>query len=430
MKIKSHLAASAISFAMLLGTGMAAGAQEVVTWWDFMVGGDGVRMKSLINEFNTEHPDIQIKATSLEWGIPFYSKIRTSVAVGQGPDVMTYHLSRLPLGLNEGVLSVITSDDLAVAGLSEDDFFSIAVEAAKGPDGILYAVPFDIHALVLYYNKSFLEGSRFLDAGGNLTGIESIDDFEEAMALASEKGAKVPLSYATGDDGGVYRVFYTLLSQQGGTLISDDGEVFPGDSTEKARKAIEIMTKWAEQGWQPEQAVYEASVALFTSGKSAFHLNGVWEVPTMKDLQAAGKLGFEWGAVEVPRLMETQTTWADSHAFAIPQQSGKEMTPEKRKAVMTVIGWMEKNSIAWADAGHIPAYKPVSESEEFAKLEPNATYASLADRATYDPRSKVAGVASPVYDTAINIISPAIHGYLSPEDAVEQIKAQLENSMK
>lgn len=288
-------------------------------------------------------------------------------------------------------------------------------------------MPFDIHSIVLYYNKSFLEGSRFLDADGKLTGIDSLEDFEEALALAKEKGAQAPVSYATGDDGATYRVFYTLLRQLGGELITGD-EVLAGDNLEKAARAIEVMTKWGTEGWQPEQAEYEASVALFTSGKAAFSLNGVWEVPTLVDLAKKDSLGFDWGAVQVPNLMGTQTTWADSHAFAIPKSDS--MSPEKRKAVMTVIGWMEKNALAWADAGHIPAYKPVAQSAEFKKLEPNATYSTLADTASYDPRSTVTGVASPAYDAAINIISPAIHGYAEPMQAAEQIKQDLQSALK
>lgn len=402
-------------------------AQENVVWWDFLAGGDGVRMKALINRFNEEHPDIKISGTTLEWGIPFYTKVRTAVAVNQGPDVMTYHLSRMPLGLEENVLSEITNEDLQAAGLQKSDFFDASIEAASGDDGTLYAVPFDIHSIVLYYNKSFLEGSRFLDSDSKLTGLDSLQDFEEALAYAKEKGAEAPVTYATGDDGGTYRVFYTLLRQQGGELISN-GEVLPGDNLDKAAKAIEIMTNWGTNGWQPEQAAYEASVALFTSGKSAFMLNGVWEVPTMVDLAKKGTLGFDWGAVQVPNLMGEQTTWADSHAFAIPKNSN--MSPEKRKAVMTVIGWMEKNAISWADAGHIPAYKPVAESEEFKKMEPNATYSALADTASYDPRSAIAGVASPSYDAAINVISPAIHGYAEPMAAAEQVKSDLQNALK
>ncbi len=415
--LKAALAATALA---TMAGGFAQAAEEVV-WWDFLSGGDGVRMKALISDFNAEHPDTKITATTLEWGVPFYTKVRTSAAVGQGPDVMTYHLSRLPIALNEGVLSPITADDLAAGELATADFFPASIEAAS-VDGQLYAVPFDIHAVVLYYNKALLEGTPYLDADGNLTGIGNLEEFNAALQALKDKGVKTPLSFATGDDGATWRVFYTLFEQQGGTLI-ENGEILPGDNAEKAAKAIQIMTDWRTAGYTPEQAEYPASVALFSAGDAAFMWNGVWEVPTMKDLEAKGSLG-AWGAVEIPTLLDQPATWADSHAFAIP--TGRDMTPEKRKAVMEVIGWMEKHAVRWADAGHIPAYMPVATSAAYKEMEPNATYASLAEHAAYDPRSEIAGVASPVYDTAINIIAPATHGFMSPEDAAEQIKEALQ----
>ena len=156
-------------------------------------------MKSLIDDFNKEHPDIQIEATTLDWGVPFYTKVRTSAGVGQGPDVMTYHLSRIPIALDEGVLSPITDEDLANAGLKKEDFFPRSIEAASS-DGTLYAVPFDIHAVVLYYNKGLLEGTPYLDAEGKLTGIDNLDDFTAALQALKDKGVAVPLSIATADN--------------------------------------------------------------------------------------------------------------------------------------------------------------------------------------------------------------------------------------
>lgn len=341
---------------------------------------------------------------------------------------MTYHLSRVPLALEEGVLSPITADDLAVAGLSTSDFFDSAVAAASGPDGTLYAVPFDIHSLVLYYNKSYLEGSEFLDADGKLTGIDSLEDFNRALQYAADNGSSDPLSFQTGGAGGVWRVFYTLLGQQGGEMIVGD-EVLPGDNARKAETALQIMRDWRDAGFIPEQAEYPASVALFTSGQSAFHMNGVWEVPTLTDMDAAGTLGFDWGAVQVPVLMDQPATWADSHALAIPAQPDA-MSDEKRAAVMTVIGWMNRNSISWATAGHIPAYRPTTESAEYQAMEPNATYASLAQTAFFDPRSTIAGVASPVYDVALNVMVPAIHGFFDSAEAVSQIRDELARALR
>ncbi|WP_395773755.1 extracellular solute-binding protein [Agrobacterium pusense] len=409
-------------------TALPALARQDIVWWDFLSGGDGVRMKALIDTFNKEHPDIQVKGTTLEWGVPFYTKVRTASAVGEGPDVMTYHLSRAPLALQEKVLSEITDKDLENAGLKKDNFFSAPLEAATH-DGKLYAVPFDIHALVLYYNADLLKGSPYIDAEGKLTGIKTIDDFEKALAWAKEKGVETPVTYQSGGEAGVWRVFYTLFSQQGGELVTN-GEVLAGDNAEKAAKAIDTMSKWRENGWAPEQAEYPASVALFSAGKSAFQLNGVWEVPTYKDLEKNNKLGFKWSAVEVPPFMGKRATWADSHAFAIPNQGDKTVSGEKRAAVMKVIGWMEKHAISWADAGHIPAYKSITEGNDYKAMQPNATYASLAEAAVFDPKTTITGVASPAYDAALNVIAPAIQGFMSGTDAVEQIKEELQSKLK
>lgn len=72
----------------------------------------------------------------------------------------------------------------------------------------------------------------------------------------------------------------------------------------------------------------------------------------MTDLHKNGKL-FEWGAVELPVIFNHPSTYADSHAFAIPANKGKEMSAEKRAAVLEVMGWISKNSLLWATAGHI-----------------------------------------------------------------------------
>ncbi len=409
--------------ALAFGLSSPALAQVQIEWWDFLAGGDGVRMKALIEQFNEEHPDIQINGTTLEWGLPFYTKVRTSVAVGEGPDIMTYHLSRLPLALEEDVLSPITAEDLETAGLATADFFESSITAASTDDGQLMAIPFDIHAVVVHYNRTALEGTEWLDADGNLTGLDSIENMTALLTWAKEQGYSDPLSFQSEGGGGTWRMFYTLFKQQGGEMLTD-GEVLAGDNMDKAVTAIQTLADWRAAGLIPEQAAYEASVALFSGAKSVLHINGVWEVPTFKDQSEAGTLGFEWFANEVPQMMDQPATWADSHAFAIPNDP--EMSEESRAAVLTVIGWMEKHSLAWAGAGHIPAYKPTVESDDYAALQPNSTYASLADNAAFDPRSKIAGVASPIYDAVDNLIAPAVHGFLSAEDAAQQMKEQLQ----
>lgn len=419
-----------LKIAMLTGVAAlsfgAAHAEETVVWWDFLGGGDGVRMKALIERFNAEHAgDITIQGTTLEWGTPFYTKVQTSSAIGEGPDVMTYHLSRVPLGVDSGALAQIDPADLATVGLGADSFAPANWEAGQ-IDGAQYAVPFDIHSIILYYNKDKLAEAGLLGADGKPTGLDGADNFMAALEKL-QPNSEYALSLQTSGDGTPWRVFYSLFGQQDGVFLAEDGTFFPEDSIPKAVKAVETMASWVEGGYAPELTEYSDSVALFTSGNAALHMNGVWEVPTMTDLAAKGELGFEWGAIAIPTFFDHPATWADSHGFAIPANAGKEVSEEKKAAVLEVISWMNKNSLAWADAGHIPAYSPTRESEEFKTMEPNATYSVLADTAVFDPKSTLAGVASPVYDAVANYISPAMNGEMGAQEAIDEMKADLQD---
>ncbi|SFV28814.1 multiple sugar transport system substrate-binding protein [Devosia crocina] len=410
--------------ALTLGT--VAQAQETVVWWDFLSGGDGVRMKALIERFNTEHEgEIVIQPTTLEWGTPFYTRVQTAAAIGEGPDVMTYHLSRVPLGVESGAIAQLDPADLESVGLTADTFAAANWEAGQ-IDGNQYAVPFDIHSIILYYNKDKLEEAGLLGEDGLPTGLDGADNFMAALEKL-QPNSEYALSLQTSGDGTPWRVFYSLFNQAGGTFLGEDGTFFPDESIPAAVQTVETMASWVEGGYAPRLTEYEGSVALFTSGAAALHMNGVWEVPTMTDLAASGELGFEWGAIAIPTFFDQTATWADSHGFAIPNNAGREMTPEKKAAVLEVISWMNQNSLSWAEAGHIPAYAPTRESEEFRTMQPNATYSVLADTAVFDPKSVLAGVASPVYDAVANYISPAMNGEMSADEAIEEMKADLQD---
>lgn len=407
---------------------LAAGvhAQETVVWWDFLAGGDGVRMKALIDGFNTEHEGkIQIQGTTLEWGTPFYTKLQTSAAIGEGPDIATYHLSRIPLAVDSGTLSAISDEDLASVELSDAAFTPAAAEAAK-VDGTRYAVPFDQHGLILYYNKDMLGEAGMLDANGLPTGLDGMENFEAALAKFTADG-KYGLSMPTGDR---YRAVYSFFGQQGGTMFdAEAGGFFPTEEDlAKLTTATETMKRWVDNGWTPKQIESPASLALFSSGQAAFFIMGNWEVPTFVDLAAKGEM-FDWGAVQLPVLFDQPAAWSDSHAFVIPANAGKEQTPEKHAAVLQVIKWMDEHSLDWAGAGHIPAYNAVRDSAEFKALKPQSDYAGFADTAVFDPRTILAGPAAPLGDAWSNYINPATTGDIEPADAAAQMRDDLNGQL-
>ncbi|NVK33451.1 MAG: extracellular solute-binding protein [Rhodobacteraceae bacterium] len=418
--LKGLAAGAALVAAVFSST---AHAEETVVWWDFLAGGDGVRMKQMIEDFNSAHAgEIKIDATTLEWGIPFYSKVQTSAAVGEAPDVMTYHASRIPLAVEQGILQKITSADWSAMGLSESDY-APATWSAVTVDDAQYAVPLDTHPIVLYYNKDILGEAGLLTDDGVPKGMGSREEFTDMLNSLKEAGVKFPLGSVTADGNFMFRTIYSLMGQQDGELMTD-GEFLVGDNEKKLENALSVLQEWTNAGLQSTYTDYPATVALFTSGEASMMINGVWEVPTMVDLHKQGKL-FEWGAVELPVIFDHPSTYADSHAFAIPANKGKEMSDAKRAAVLEVMSWISKNSLFWATAGHIPAYGPVTASADYKAMEPNATYSSLTENMIFDPKSPLAGIAGPIFDVMSTYFVPTLNGEMEPAEAVEEIKYEL-----
>jgi multiple sugar transport system substrate-binding protein len=404
---------------------VGAEAKETVIWWDFLGGGDGVRMKKLLEDFNAEHKDtIEVQATTLDWGVPFYTKVQTSAAVGEGPDMMTYHASRIPLAVEQSTLAEITADDMKAMGLSEATFAPATWEAVH-VDGKQYAVPFDTHPIVLYYNKDKLAKAGLIGDNGLPKDLNGIDNFSAALKKIQDGGTKWGLSTFDAAGDFQFRTIYSLLGQQDGAMLTD-GVWLAGDNKDKLVKALTVVSNWVKDKHAPAYTEYPAAIALFTSGESAMHINGVWEVPTFTDLAKAGKLGFEWGAIELPVFFAHPSTYEDSHSFAIPNNVGKPQTAEKHAAVLEVIKWMEAHALFWATAGHIPANAAVTESAEYKAMQPQATYAVLTKNGIFDPKSKFAGVASPMFTAAGNAFTAAVNGEEDPAAAVDQMKEELD----
>ena len=196
-------------------------------------------MKQLIDDFNAAHEgEITIDATTLEWGVPFYSKVQTSAAVGEAPDIMTYHASRIPLAVSQGILQEITAEDWAAMGLYARAITPTATWDAVTVDGKQYAVPLDTHPIVLYYNKDMLgEAGLLTDDGAARSAWTAARLSPTCCTTLKEAGVAFPLGSVTADGNFMFRTIYSLMGQQDGELMTD-GEFLAGDNGEKLQNAL------------------------------------------------------------------------------------------------------------------------------------------------------------------------------------------------
>jgi multiple sugar transport system substrate-binding protein len=417
---------------------VALTAPTELTYWDFLGGGDGIRMKQIVEEFNKSQNDIHVNESTLTWGEPFYTKVHTAVVAGQTPDVMTYHLSHFAAGIIGKDLRPITTEELAQAGLKASDFQkslvdrSLELSKKYGQTDQLFGVPLDIHTIVLYYNKTALQKAGLLGADGKPSGTDSIESFTKMLAAAKAKTHLIPVAWSgtsSDDPATCWRLWYTFFKQQNGDFLKD-GQLSFENVANQGSKALQVLADWAKDGLIPKNTTYASMVALFTAGRSVFMVNGNWEVPTLVDLQKQGKLSFEYGIAAFPKLFDNQDTWADSHQLAIPNNEKTPASPEKVAAALKFIAYVVKQ-VTWAGGGHIPAYLPVQDSDAYKQMVPNNQYSPQAAKdVVFEPPLPIFGVGGPTFTPISNFLIPAVNGQLPVDQGIRHFTEELEKFAK
>jgi multiple sugar transport system substrate-binding protein len=404
----------------------AARAQVEVRMWTLLSGGDGARMQALVRDFNASQRDVRVVSTTLKWGEPFYTKLITASVAGAGPDVATVHLSRLVNLAGGGVLRPIGAAELAGAGMKGADYLPRQWAKSHYQDK-LWAVPLDMHPLVLYYNKTLAAKAGLLDAQGRLKPIEGVDALTAAFRVGTERTGRRGLTMESSQSSyAIWRLWVSMLAQQDVAVIRDGRFAYgrAGPAT------LARVASWFTGGYAQVGLDYPASTSQFMGGNAVFMLNGVWEVPEMVRATKEGTLGFDYGIAPLPRMYGNASAWADSHAFAMPANADKPPPPAKVAAVLRFVAYVSRHSLAWAEGGHIPAYRPVEESAAARALMPNAMYAQAARDVVYDPDGWYMGAAGPLEAIASKFLPAALYGYMTPEQAVRRFESEAERLVR
>ncbi|MFC4009393.1 extracellular solute-binding protein [Nonomuraea purpurea] len=407
--------ATATGCAIPVGFGSS---QTRVRYWHFLTASDGSIMNQMVKAFAKDNPDIFVEENVLAWGEPYYTKIAMAGAGGRSPDLATFHLARLA-GIGAGdILDPIDLDLLAQTGLRAADFSPPIWERAH-LDGVLYAIPLDAHPMVQYYNTDICGKAGLLGPDGKLRPTKGVDELLAALNKAKAvMGGRPPLACDTLGLGtvGPWRVWWTLYSQTGGTLLSDGGTKITIDDT-KALDALRLMHRLAREGLSDTRTDYSASVASFTNGLAAFLWNGDWETTGLKER------GTPFSITRFPSVFGGWSAQADCHAFVLPHQRSRD--PEVERATYRFIASLVRHSADWAVAGHVPAYLPTLQEPEYLALQPQSEYRSVVTDVALDPQVWFAGSASRLWIEIGDAFSPVMTGQRTPEEGLAAAKRGL-----
>ncbi|WP_328505201.1 extracellular solute-binding protein [Streptomyces sp. NBC_00391] len=386
-------------------------------YWHLFGGGDGANMTALVDAFAKEHPDIGLEATQLQWGTPYYTKLGMAGAGGRAPEVAVLHLARLA-GFGPGrLLDPFDLNLLRELGVGADQFPEVIFERGT-VDGRQYAIPLDTHPMVLYYNTDVCAKAGLLGDDGQLRPVRGAREFMDALRTAKKTtGAPGLCAETTGPDCVTpWRLFATFYAQLGGTVLSPDGKRLALDDA-KALEILEFMARLTAEGLMARRLDYPGSIGVFNAGKTAFHLNGEWEVSTFT------AAGLPFSMTRVPALFGRPTAQADCHAFVLPHQDGR--SDGANEAAHTFVAWMLQHSVDWAKGGHVPAYVPTLTRPDYLELEPQSAYRSVIDDVALDQPAWFAGSASPMWIQLGAVFSGVLTGSRTPSGALREAKKRL-----
>ena len=322
----------------------------------------------LTNKFNAEN-EFGITVERLggsEWA-SYYDALNASLAGGAPADIANLHAHALP---DYAARNSIISFDAEELGIDLADASDSARSGVEW-EGETFAVPFDLHAILAHVNVDLFTQAGLVNADGTPQLPTSTDEFLAAAKTVKEKTGKFFISIALANDPMGFRLFSSLVNQQGGALISDDGKTVSIDTPE-AKDALEFINTLVDEGYADATVDYAGSNAQFLAGDAAMMMNGTWVVN-----EYATTAPFTYQVADFPTLYEEPATWAASHTWAIPRQKDGDVV--QYRAAIEFAKYLYNNTDTWAIAtGHMSPRVSVLESEAYTDAVQRENYVETA----------------------------------------------------
>lgn len=270
---------------------------EVTFWRNRGNDAENKAYDELVSSFEKANPDIKIKMKTIPYS-DYEVRLRTEIATGTPPDIMSIDSPTLALYANAG--SLLSIDSFMKEEGDVEDFPTSTIKGLSYNDQI-YLVPIAESSIALFYNKHVLKeaGVPYPSPNPNepLTWGEVIEIAKKVTD--SEKGI-IGLEPGQGfGDGEAPAYFKTpFLWQFGADVLSPDATTASGflDS----EKAIEALQLFQDLYHKHGVASVEMAPDAFVKGKLAMAVLGSW---TLKDFERYSDftLGEDFGVAPLPK---------------------------------------------------------------------------------------------------------------------------------
>jgi multiple sugar transport system substrate-binding protein len=388
----------------------STGEPVEITFWHGQTQGPAELLEQMIDEFNKTHPDVAVSKDS--GGVNsdrMLQKVTAGLQADNYPDIAYIYGSDLA-NLAGGEQLVDLTEAIENGDLNWDRFVEAGTTAVTVDDRPR-AVPAFIDNLAVVYNKKIFD-----DAGVDYpTDDWTWDDFLATAAELNDPDAGIagfgwP---GTGDEDTTWRI-WPLIWQQGGDIVSEDGESvgFDGPSGEAA---LDVVAQAAADGsvYIDSTAGSERMQQLFASGKMAMNVAGPYTLPEYVDANV------DYGIVSMPSFGDEHTTIAGPDTWAIFDNG-----EERVAGAIEFMDWFSEpeQQLRWiSEAGSLPLTNDVQDANGYADYEQSLPELGKFIENTELARTRATIPEYPQISQAIGkAVASVLYGEAEPSEALSE----------
>src|SRR4051794_11209218 len=316
-----------------------------LTVWNAFTGPDGNFFKKIVDDFNSATPNIKVKVET-QPGAEYTQRLEAAASANKLPDVLQLGYDQIPLLTEEGIINPV--DDFAQTGGYGPQQYPEAVWNASRWKDKQMGIPFDVHPMILFYNKKLFTDAG-LDPASPPTDTAS---FEAAIKAVQDKTDADGLQMVASGPGANFLVgivWAMLFYQGGGQWTNEDYSeaTFNSDAGVNASTYLAHLVK----DLNVKKVESDAELNAFLQGKNAMMFNGPWQLTAAQDA-----LKDDLGVALVPKFFG-DGDWSGSHILSISptaQDGG-----DKQAAAYYFMDWFINHSLDWAASGQVPALNDV-----------------------------------------------------------------------
>lgn len=279
-RLRMLLAAGALLAGLPAGAGLlrSAAAQNQVVVWHAYRGDEKAAFEKVVDMFNKSPAAKGARVTTL--AVPydaFADKITAAVPRGKGPDVFIFAQDRLGGWVVAG--NTIEPLDFFLDDATRGRYLNTTLQAMTY-QGNVYGLPLNYKVITLIYNKKLLKTPPKTTA----------ELVKTAKQLTDANAGRFGLAYWYSD-------FYhhsPLLNGFGGGVFQGRQPVLNSPANVKS---LELLVKWIDQRFMPEEPSPTLVTSLFNAGKAAMVFSGPWFLGEVAE-------GIDVGLAPLPAITE------------------------------------------------------------------------------------------------------------------------------